>query len=163
MRYHVNPDTGRAGQCSAKTPEACKYSVESGTVVEHYDSKEEARAAYEKANKSKTTTSLKKKPATLTEQEKMEKRRDEYTEGMRTSVAALYQNAEATQVVRRAYQNGLRNVEEYGLEDDLEPLRKQQEELENENKRLRETRKKLRTDYKDVIDFFPPDDLLKIY
>ena len=163
MRYHVNPDTGRAGQCSAKTPEACKYSVESGTVVEHYDSKEEARAAYEKANKSKTTTSLKKKPATLTEQEKMEKRRDEYTEGMRTSVTALYQNAKATQVVRRAYQNALRNVEEYGLEDNLEPLRKQQEELENENKRLRETRKKLRTDYKDVIDFFPPDDLLKIY
>ena len=62
MRYHINPDTGRAGQCSAKTPEACKYSIESGTVVEHYDSKEEARAAYEKANKSKTTTSLKKNP-----------------------------------------------------------------------------------------------------
>lgn len=163
MRYHINPDTGRAGQCSAKTPEACKYSVESGTVVEHYDSKEEARAAYEKANKSKTTTSLKKKPATLTEQEKMEKRRDEYTEGMRTSVAALYQNAEATQVVRRAYQNALRVFEEYGGGDNLEPLRKQQEELKNENKRLLETRKKLRTDYKDVIDFFPPDDLLKIY
>lgn len=163
MRYHINPDTGRAGQCSAKTPEACKYSVESGTVVEHYDSKEEARAAYEKANKSKTTTSLKKKPATLTEQEKMEKRRDEYTEGMRTSTTALYKNAEVTQAARRAYHDALRIVKQYGLEDNLEPLRKQQEELENEDKRLRETREKLRTDYKDVIDFFPPGDLLKRY
>lgn len=61
--YHINPDTGRAGQCQAKTPEACKYSIESGTVVAHYETKEEAKAAYEKLNEHKTLNSMKKSAA----------------------------------------------------------------------------------------------------
>lgn len=46
-KFHLTP-TGQARQCSAKTPEACKYSQEAGTVVEHYSTKEDAQAAYEK-------------------------------------------------------------------------------------------------------------------
>lgn len=45
-KFHLTP-TGQARQCSAKTPEACKYSQEAGEVVEHYSTKEEAQTAYE--------------------------------------------------------------------------------------------------------------------
>lgn len=57
--FHINPETGRAGKCSASSPESCKFSSDAGTVVAHYDSKEEAKAAYEKMNESQTTTSVK--------------------------------------------------------------------------------------------------------
>lgn len=46
-KFHLTP-TGQARACSAKTPEACKYSQEAGEVVEHYNTKEDAQAAYEK-------------------------------------------------------------------------------------------------------------------
>lgn len=73
-QYHINPETGRAGQCKAKTPESCKFSVDSGTVVAHYDSKEDAKAAYERLNENKTLKSVNKnktssKPKTNTLQE----------------------------------------------------------------------------------------------
>ena len=58
-KYHINPETGRPNQCTA-TVYACKYAV-AGEIPEHYDSKEEARAAYEKQMKDKTfENSLKK-------------------------------------------------------------------------------------------------------
>lgn len=59
-QYHINPETGRAGQCKAKTPESCKFSIDSGTVVAHYETKDDAKAAYEKLNKNKTLNSVKK-------------------------------------------------------------------------------------------------------
>lgn len=45
-KFHLTP-TGQARTCNAKTPESCKYSKLSGEVVEHYNSKEDAQAAYE--------------------------------------------------------------------------------------------------------------------
>lgn len=46
-RYHINPETGRPNICRAKTPDACKY-AKGGETVPHYDTKEDARAGYEK-------------------------------------------------------------------------------------------------------------------
>lgn len=48
-KYHINPETGAPLVCSAKTPESCKYST-SKNLAEHFNSKEEARKAYEKEN-----------------------------------------------------------------------------------------------------------------
>lgn len=42
-KYHINPDTGNPGECSAKLGK-CPY----GTEVHHYESKEAARVGYEK-------------------------------------------------------------------------------------------------------------------
>jgi hypothetical protein len=43
-RYHINPETGNPGVCHAKTK--CPF----GDIQsEHFDSKDEARSAYEKA------------------------------------------------------------------------------------------------------------------
>jgi len=41
-RFHINPETGRANICQAGTPERCRYFGQ-----DHYDSREEAQAAYE--------------------------------------------------------------------------------------------------------------------
>lgn len=64
-KFHLTPK-GQARACSAKTPESCKYSQEAGTVVEHYETKEEAQAAYEQqaAQKHGSTNSLTKKKRT---------------------------------------------------------------------------------------------------
>ena len=59
-KYHINPETGRAGQCKAQSAESCKFSIESGTVVAHYETKDEAKAAYEKLNQNRTLNSVKK-------------------------------------------------------------------------------------------------------
>jgi len=60
MKYHINPETGRANQCTA-TVRGCKFAVD-GQVPEHYDTKDEAKAAYEKTAKAEfgETTSLRK-------------------------------------------------------------------------------------------------------
>ena len=58
VKYHINPETGRPNQCTA-TVRGCKYST-NGEMPEHYDSKDEARAAYENQNQDKTVKSLKK-------------------------------------------------------------------------------------------------------
>lgn len=73
-KYHINPETGRAGQCKAQSAESCKFSIESGTVVAHYETKDEAKAAYEKLNQNRTLNSVKKnktstEPKTSTIQE----------------------------------------------------------------------------------------------
>lgn len=47
VKYHVNPDTGKAAVCRA-TKRACKYGGESG-MENHYATKEEAQTAYEKS------------------------------------------------------------------------------------------------------------------
>lgn len=44
--FHINPDTGKPGECVAKTPESCLYST-NGHVEEHYKTEKEAREAYE--------------------------------------------------------------------------------------------------------------------
>lgn len=64
-KFHLTPK-GQARACSAKTPETCKYSQEAGTTVEHYNTKEEAQAAYEEqtAEKLGSTNSLTKKKHT---------------------------------------------------------------------------------------------------
>lgn len=63
-KYHINPATGRAGQCKAKSAESCKFSIDSGTVIAHYETKEEAKSAYEKLNENKTINTVKKQKAT---------------------------------------------------------------------------------------------------
>lgn len=61
-KFHLTPK-GQARQCSAKTPESCKYSQEAGETVAHYETKEEAQQAYEKQGKEEhgTTNTLTKK------------------------------------------------------------------------------------------------------
>jgi hypothetical protein len=49
-KYHINPETGRPNQCHAKIQ--CRFGGES----DHYDSKEEARAGYEKNMKDETVS-----------------------------------------------------------------------------------------------------------
>lgn len=44
-KYHINPETGRANKCEA-TVRDCAYAAD-GKTPEHYDSKDEAKAAYE--------------------------------------------------------------------------------------------------------------------
>lgn len=44
-KFHINPETGKPSECRAKTPESCKYSQQSGEIVEHYDSMEKAQSA----------------------------------------------------------------------------------------------------------------------
>lgn len=45
-KYHINPETGRIGRCSASVRD-CIFAVD-GHVTQHYDSEEADRAAYEK-------------------------------------------------------------------------------------------------------------------
>lgn len=51
-KFHVTPK-GQARECNAQTPEACRYSQQSGKTVEHYETREEAQAAYEKQQQNK--------------------------------------------------------------------------------------------------------------
>lgn len=54
-RYHINPETGRPNQCTAKVQ--CRF----GSEAQHFDSKESARAGYEKQMEGQTVSgSLKK-------------------------------------------------------------------------------------------------------
>lgn len=46
LKYHINPYTGNSNQCKAAKGN-CRFATEDGEPA-HYDSKEEARAAYEK-------------------------------------------------------------------------------------------------------------------
>lgn len=70
MKYHVNPNTGRTGQCRAQSPEACEFSKAAGVVIQHYDTAEEAKAAYEKLREKDTTKPVrKKKSAKITQQD----------------------------------------------------------------------------------------------
>jgi|SRR5699024_571202 len=59
--YHVNPNTGRVGQCRAKSAESCEFSIQEQTIVQHYDTPEDAQAAYEKLHKFEETKGLSKK------------------------------------------------------------------------------------------------------
>lgn len=56
--YHINPETGRPGECTASVRD-CKYST-NGETIEHYSSLDEAFEAYEKQMASKTVPTLKK-------------------------------------------------------------------------------------------------------
>lgn len=53
VRYHINPETGRAGQCTAK--KQCRFGV---PASQHYNSKDEARAAYESKMSAGNVTSV---------------------------------------------------------------------------------------------------------
>lgn len=58
-KYHINPETGRPNQCTAKVQ--CRF----GSEVQHFDSKESARAGYEKQMEGQTVSdSLKKNSKT---------------------------------------------------------------------------------------------------
>lgn len=59
-KYHINPETGRANQCSAKIK--CRF----GAETKHYASKKEARGAYEKTMKKETVSKPLKKTSTKT-------------------------------------------------------------------------------------------------
>lgn len=63
-KYHINPKTGRPNLCDPKVTGVCKY-AEDGKNPEHYDSKDEAKIAYEKqGNKEFGATATMKKPKT---------------------------------------------------------------------------------------------------
>jgi len=47
--YHVNPETGRANICRATEKRGCLYRTETGEVVPHFSSAEEARKHYEQS------------------------------------------------------------------------------------------------------------------
>lgn len=57
-KYHINPETGRPGECTASVKD-CKYASE-GNIPTHYDSLDEAFDAYETINADKTLASIKK-------------------------------------------------------------------------------------------------------
>lgn len=46
-KYHINPETGKPGKCTA-TVKGCKYAI-NGELPEHYNSIEKAHDAYEKS------------------------------------------------------------------------------------------------------------------
>lgn len=48
VRYHISPKTGNPNICRAKTPESCPVSQNTEGVVEHFESKADARKAFEK-------------------------------------------------------------------------------------------------------------------
>lgn len=52
--YHINPETGNPGICRT-TPDRCPYGKEGAL---HYDSKEEARAAYEETQEARAASEL---------------------------------------------------------------------------------------------------------
>jgi hypothetical protein len=54
-KYHINPETGRPNQCTAKVQ--CRF----GSEAQHFDSKESARAGYEKQMERQTVSGVLKK------------------------------------------------------------------------------------------------------
>lgn len=52
--YHISPDTGRPNICRAQTSNGCLYAKD-GEIPPHFDSKEEARSAYEKEQQKDNT------------------------------------------------------------------------------------------------------------
>lgn len=61
IKYHINPETGRVNQCTAK--KRCRF----GEGTKHYDTKEEARAGYESSMKDQAVSKpLTKNPKTST-------------------------------------------------------------------------------------------------
>lgn len=66
-KYHINPDTGRANLCHAdpSNPKGrgCDFAVD-GVVPEHFASKDEAKASYEKSMKAEELVSLTRKVET---------------------------------------------------------------------------------------------------
>lgn len=56
-RYHINPETGRPNQCTAKVK--CRF----GADTQHFDSKESARAGYEKQMEGQAVSGSLKKSA----------------------------------------------------------------------------------------------------
>lgn len=64
MAYHISKD-GVARQCRAKSPESCTATP--ADQKEHYDSKEEAQAAYEKSQDKESFYNLSKNPSENTE------------------------------------------------------------------------------------------------
>lgn len=61
MKYHVNPESGKVGQCSATIK--CKFAKD-GQIPKHFDGKEEAKEAVEKvlSREFGSTQSLTKNP-----------------------------------------------------------------------------------------------------
>lgn len=47
VRYHINPETGNANKCQAKTAQGCKFSKNGTVEVMHFDTKEVAQKSYE--------------------------------------------------------------------------------------------------------------------
>lgn len=89
MKYHINPETGNPNQCVAK-PGNCRF----GSDTNHYDSKVEARQAFEKSMDDAQTPS---KTAAQIEDEK----RVQYAYETDTALAALSNDLQKAD--RRAY------------------------------------------------------------
>lgn len=56
-RYHINPETGKPNICRATGKRGCKYKGSDGREPEHYATKEEAQAGYEREMRGSTLIS----------------------------------------------------------------------------------------------------------
>lgn len=110
-KFHLTPK-GQARQCSAKTPESCKYSQEAGETVAHYETKEEAQQAYEKQGKEEhgTTNTLTKKRTKQKAQSKEEKLAAEYFDKNQRQFLQGF-DEEAIQNLKANYINDVMNNE----------------------------------------------------
>lgn len=110
-KFHLTPK-GQARQCSAKTPESCKYSQEAGETVAHYETKEEAQQAYEKQGKEEhgTTNTLTKKRTKQKSQSREEKLAAEYFDKNQRQFLQGF-DEEAIQNLKANYINDVMNNE----------------------------------------------------
>lgn len=110
-KFHLTPK-GQARQCSAKTPESCKYSQEAGETVAHYETKEEAQQAYEKQGKEEhgTTNTLTKKRTKQKAQSREEKLAAEYFDKNQRQFLQGF-DEEAIQNLKANYINDVMNNE----------------------------------------------------
>lgn len=110
-KFHLTPK-GQARQCSAKTPESCKYSQEAGETVAHYETKEEAQQAYEKQGKEEhgTTNTLTKKKTKQKAQSREEKLAAEYFDKNQRQFLQGF-DEEAIQNLKANYINDVMNNE----------------------------------------------------
>lgn len=63
VRFHINPETGQVGKCSA-TEGRCPFKGSDGNEAQHYATEADARKAYEEKQGSSVGKTLKKEPET---------------------------------------------------------------------------------------------------
>ena len=151
MKYHINPGTGRVGQCRAKSAERCQFSKQLGTVVKHYDSAEEAQAEYEKMNQGKTNASIKKPKTPKQQKEQMAQRKTDYLKAMSNIQKQLTENERNSRKTLKDYTEMQRLQAEYGLNNDLSDFQKKLDNYTSERNGLLKTKKQLGKDYSDVV------------
>lgn len=115
-KYHINPETGNPNLC--KAVHKCKYAT-NGATPEHYGSKEEARAAYEKQMKENNLQKIRKQEENrrIAEEEKrqrFEKMEEQirYSEKMKNFLQQRYENNKP-EIKREYYPLAPEKIKEY--------------------------------------------------